>query len=88
VVGGTSAVLHGAPVTTLDLDIVPEQSPENVRRLADVLDDVDVRIRDRAGRDLRPDETLLAGPGQLLLTTHLVPLDVLCRLQALRDRVR
>jgi hypothetical protein len=80
VVGGAAAVLHGAPVTTVDLDIVPGQSGENVQRLLGVLRDIDARIRDPAGRDLRPDETLLRGTGQILLTTRLGPMDILCRL--------
>lgn len=30
VVGGVAAILEGAPITTLDLDIVYEGSPENL----------------------------------------------------------
>jgi len=30
IVGGICAVLHGAPVTTFDLDIVHSRSPENL----------------------------------------------------------
>lgn len=30
VVGGAAAVLHGAPITTRDLDIVHRRTPENV----------------------------------------------------------
>ncbi|MBW1690691.1 MAG: hypothetical protein JRJ70_08075 [Deltaproteobacteria bacterium] len=33
VVGGVCAVLHGAPVTTFDLDLVHSRSPENLERL-------------------------------------------------------
>ena len=33
VVGGVCAVLHGAPVSTFDLDIVPERSQGNIDRL-------------------------------------------------------
>ena len=32
VVGGAAAVIHGAPVTTQDLDIVPRQHPGDVER--------------------------------------------------------
>jgi hypothetical protein len=46
VIGGAAAVLLGAPVTTLDLDIVPEQSPANVSRLLEVLRSLDAQIRD------------------------------------------
>jgi hypothetical protein len=40
IVGGAAAVLHGAPVTTADLDIVPEQSDANVARLLGLLRDL------------------------------------------------
>ena len=80
IVGGAAAVLHGAPITTVDVDIVPEQSAANVTRLLEALRALDARIRDPAGRDLRPTEALLVGTGQVLLSTRLGPLDVLCRL--------
>ena len=33
VVGGVAALLHGAPLPTRDLDIVPRQSADNLDRL-------------------------------------------------------
>ncbi len=33
VVGGVCAVLHGAPVTTFDLDLVHSRVPDNLDRL-------------------------------------------------------
>ena len=80
IVGGAAAVLHGAPITTVDVDIVPEQSAANLTRLLEALRALDARVRDPAGRDLRPTDTLLGGTGQVLLSTSLGPLDVLCRL--------
>lgn len=77
VVGGAAAVLHGAPITTQDLDIVHRRTPENVRRLSDLLEKLDATFR---GRDLRPSAALLAGHGQLNLSTNLGPLDPLCEL--------
>lgn len=41
VVGMAAGVLRGAPVTTLDLDIVHQRNPENVRRLLGVLTDLE-----------------------------------------------
>ena len=38
VVGGVCAVLHGAPVSTFDLDIVHSTLPENVSRVMAALD--------------------------------------------------
>ena len=75
VVGGVAAVLHGAPITTQDLDIVHSRAADNVLRLATLLDHLDARIR---GRDLRPTADLLTGQGQMNLSTALGPLDPLC----------
>ena len=36
-VGGLAAVIQGAPVTTLDVDIVHERSAENIARLFNFL---------------------------------------------------
>ena len=59
VVGGAAAVLHGAPITTEDLDIVHRRSPENVSRLKSLLDELDARVRELADRRLRPQESAL-----------------------------
>jgi hypothetical protein len=80
VVGGAAAVLHGAPITTQDLDIVHRRTPENVHRLLAVLDRLDAVVRDPAGRRLRPQQEHLLGQGQLNLLTSLGPLDPLCQL--------
>lgn len=80
VIGGAAAVLHGAPTTTLDLDIVHRRTPQNVERLALVLEQLDAMHRDLAGRVIRPTRDALAGDGQLNLSTHQHPLDPLCRL--------
>ena len=42
-VGGMAAVLHGAPVTTQDLDLVHKRSQENVKRILDLIKEVDGR---------------------------------------------
>jgi hypothetical protein len=41
VVGMTAGVLQGAPVTTIDLDVVHRRDPENVARLLRVLRNLD-----------------------------------------------
>jgi len=61
VVGGVSAVLHGAPVTTFDLDVVHARNPDNVARLLSALDEL---------------EAVYRAPVELLLTKF-GPLDVL-----------
>lgn len=78
--GGIAAVLHGAPTTTHDLDIVPEQSEPNLERLMAVLLEHRALVRDPAGRRLEPNPAALRGRGQMQLVTDLGPLDILCRL--------
>jgi hypothetical protein len=81
VVGGTAAVIHGAPITTLDLDIVPRQHELGVARLLAVLSGLDARFRPvRSDRDIAPTADHLRGHGQLNLITSFGPLDVLLRL--------
>lgn len=80
IVGGAAAVLHGAPTTTQDLDIVPEQSEANLDRLLAMLQAHETLVRDPAGRRLEPSALALRGRGQLQLITDLGPLDILCRL--------
>jgi hypothetical protein len=44
-IGGMAAVLHGDVGVTVDIDVVPERSDENLERLAEALSDLDARIR-------------------------------------------
>lgn len=40
VVGGVAAILHGAPTVTVDFDLSPERSEENLAHLAEALVDL------------------------------------------------
>lgn len=81
-VGGAAAVIHGAPITTQDIDIVPSQSADNIERLLGVLDKLGARFRPvLPNRDLAPTAEHLAGKGHLNLTTNEGPLDILCVLE-------
>jgi hypothetical protein len=81
IVGGTAAVLQGAPISTNDLDIVHRRTQENVARLLEVLRHLDATMRyDFAHRGLRPTAEMLTGRGQINLSTSLGPLDPLCEL--------
>ncbi|HUQ04820.1 MAG TPA: hypothetical protein VM261_20100 [Kofleriaceae bacterium] len=82
VVGGVAAVLGGAPISTVDVDIVQARDPDNVGRLFAALTDLDARYRDPGGRALRPDIAGLSGDGHHLLVTRSGPLDVLGRIGA------
>ena len=80
-VGGAAAVVHGVPVGTQDIDIVHSRSDENVARLGRVLGELDAFFRaDLSGRKLPPTTQHLSGRGQLLLSTSLGPVDLLCTL--------
>ena len=77
IVGGVCAVLHGAPVSTFDLDIVHSRSEDNLTRLKEALEDLDAYYRTRRDKRLIPDITHLASPGHQLLMTRFGPLDLL-----------
>ncbi len=76
VVGMTAGVLQGAPVTTVDLDVVHRRTRENVARLLRVLSQLEAVYR-HDPRRLRPQESHLVGPGHQLLTTTYGDLDCL-----------
>jgi len=45
-VGGVAAILEGAPVSTLDLDVVVQPTPEDRERLLDALEELHARYLD------------------------------------------
>lgn len=59
VVGGVAAQLEGAPILTLDLDVVYAKTPENLDRLLAALRELKARYRDPAGRHIEPDKEKL-----------------------------
>lgn len=76
VVGGVAAVIHGAPVTTFDLDTLIRVSDENSNRLIRAFSELDARYREHPFTIRPKKEDVLAG-GHLLLLTKAGPLDVL-----------
>ncbi len=76
-VGGLAAVVQGAPITTLDVDIVHRRTQENVDRLIAFLASAGARYRNRPGPPLSPSRSALLGPGHSLFMTDLGPLDAL-----------
>jgi hypothetical protein len=83
VVGGTAAVLLGAPIVTEDLDIVHRRTEANVDRLLAYLKHHDGYHRfDLAQRRLAPTREMLLGRGHINLQTDLGKLDLLCELGA------
>lgn len=76
-VGGLAAVVQGAPVTTMDVDIVHKQSPENIAKLLVFLTSIDAFHRRLDNKVIRPNEKDISGTGHALFTTRLGPLDVM-----------
>ena len=77
IVGGVCGVLHGAPVTTFDLDIVHSRAQENLFRLMSALQELEAYYRGRQDQRLKPDLAHLSSPGHQLLMTRFGPLDLL-----------
>ena len=77
IVGGLAAVVQGAPVTTMDVDIVHNQSDENIARLFKFLKSVEAIFRRPDDKIIKPNKNDFAGKGHVLLDTRLGPLDVL-----------
>lgn len=78
-IGGLAAVLHGSPLPTLDADICPSKDPDNLRRLAGALDELDARIRTPDAPDgvrFPREAAFLAGVELLNLVTRAGDLDL------------
>jgi hypothetical protein len=77
IVGATAAVLEGARLTTFDLDVVFDPSPENRTRLLAALEELDAVYVDPLRRNIRPNEERLATHRMHLFETRLGRLDVM-----------
>jgi hypothetical protein len=76
VVGMTAGILQGAPLSTMDLDVVHRRNQPNIQRLLRVLAELDATYR-HDSRRLHPEASHLASPGHQLLTTIHGDLDCL-----------
>lgn len=75
VIGGVAVQVHGHRRTTMDLDLTPDPAPENMRRLATALQELDARPLDPAlaGSEISatdPERLTVAPIVPLLLTRH------------------
>lgn len=77
VVGGVAGVLHGATITTFDLDVVHSREPDNLNRLLKALDALEARYRTPGAANRKPDRSHLSSDGHQLLLTDTGPLDLL-----------
>ena len=76
-VGGLAAVVQGAPVTAMDVDIVHNRSPENIAKLLSFLKSIEAFHRRPDEKVIEPKEGDISGKGHALFTTRLGALDVL-----------
>ncbi len=70
-------MLEGAPILTLDLDVLIDLSPQNLDRVIAALGELKAHYRDPAGRWIEPDAAKLATLRMHLLLTDLGALDLL-----------
>ena len=85
VVGGLCAVLHGAPVQTYDLDIVPSRERANLVRLEAALRELGAYYREHPPHKIVPEAERMTTTGHHLLHTTAGPLDVLGAIANQRD---
>lgn len=76
-VGGLAAVVQGAPITTMDVDIVHERSQENISRLFSLLKSMSAYYRRPDDKIIEPKREDFSEMGHILLTTCSGPVDVL-----------
>jgi len=75
-VGGLAVVVQGAPVTTMDVDIVYNRSFENIAKLFAFLKSINATYRRLDDKIIEPMKDDLSGPGHALFTTSFGPLDL------------
>jgi len=76
-VGGLAAVVQGAPITTMDVDIVHRQTDENIGKLLGFLKSIDAYHRRLDDEVIEPTAEHISCRGHALFTTRFGPLDVL-----------
>ena len=78
VIGGVALTLHGSALITADTDVMYYRTADNVQRLATVLSELDVRLRE-APHDLpfEPDVRTLRARQNFTFTTKYGDLDLL-----------
>jgi len=81
VIGGIAVGVHGVVRATKDLDIVPRPSPENDKRLADALGELEARMIGVDEPDQLPNQPTdprgLAERGNFVLSTKYGRLDIM-----------
>jgi hypothetical protein len=78
-IGGFAAIVHGSPLLTNDVDVVPQESTDNLTRLSAALRELDAKIRAAELDEPLPfdhDATSLAAGRIWNLTTRHGDLDI------------
>jgi hypothetical protein len=77
-IGGFAAVVHGSPLLTRDVDVVPEPSRDNLTRLSDALRALEAKVRvgDEEPLPFAHDATSLAASVFWNLSTRHGDLDI------------
>ncbi len=80
VIGGVAALLQDVPMPpTLDLDITPERTPDNLERLAAALEEMEAKVRGMQvdeGVEIPLDARMLANMQIMTFVTKYGPFDV------------
>lgn len=82
VIGGMGAILHGVPLSTWDVDVLPRNDRENLDRLVSALREMDARLRvvdDPADLDVPWDARSFTLATTITFTTRHGNLDVSLR---------
>ena len=69
VIGGLCGMMHGSTLTTLDVDIVPNRTEENMKRLESALSELHAYYREHLAGKVRPEAARMNTPGHHLLMT-------------------
>jgi hypothetical protein len=81
VIGGFAVGAHGFPRATKDLDVVPDPAPDNLKRLASVLADLDASVLGMGEFSeeevVQPDAAGLEMGGNFVLATSRGRLDIM-----------
>jgi len=80
VIGGFAAWIQGAPVVTVDLDLIYDTADQNIENLVEALEELHAIYRHQFGRRITPNIAGLSstrGAGHHLLVTKAGDLDVL-----------
>ena len=77
VVGGIAVQVHGHVRMTNDVDLIPSPTPENLKRLAEALTELDARVLNPGSESLRIDARMLPRATLWQLSTRHGDMDVL-----------